>query len=111
MGEDSHRRDGLPRFQDYIEKMTKTISLGFLLLSATAALAQSLPPDPALQRAQADAQVNQILQQTQQNNANLQFQLQQNEIRQQQLFNTMPPPAYQQPAWQPPPISTPQPIK
>ncbi|HWY62659.1 MAG TPA: hypothetical protein VNW15_12230 [Rhizomicrobium sp.] len=91
--------------------MTKTISLTFLLLSATAALAQSLPLDPALQRAQADAQVNQTLQQTQQNNANLQFQLQQNEIRQQQLFNTMPPPAYQQPAWQPPQISTPQPIK
>ena len=83
-----------------------------LLLSA--ASAQTLPPDPALQRALADAQVSQTLKQTQANTSQLQFQLQQNENRQQQLFNTMPPPAYQQPAYQlpayaPPRSLTPQP--
>jgi hypothetical protein len=85
----------------------KPLTLAFLLLSGGAAVfsagearAQSLPENPALQRAQAQAQVNQTLQQTQQNNYQMQFQLQQNELRQQQLFNTMPPPAFQQPAYQ-----------
>jgi hypothetical protein len=104
--------------RDYIKAMTKhtapkslslkPLTLAFLLLSggaavfsAGAAWAQALPEDPALQRAQAQAQVNQTLQQTQQNNYQMQFQLQQNELRQQQLFNTMPPPAFQQPAYQP----------
>ena len=97
--------------------MIMRTTLAFLLLSAGAVVfadaagAQTLPQDPALQRAQTQSQVNQTLQQTQQNNAAIQSQLQQNEARQQQLFSTMAPPGYQQPAWQGPQMLTPQPLK
>jgi hypothetical protein len=96
--------------------MTTRTIFAVLLLSASAlvsfaAHAQSLPEDPALQRAQTQAQVSQTLQQTQQNNADMQFQLQQNQARQQQQFNSMAPPGYQQPAWQGPQMLTPQPLK
>lgn len=93
-------------------------TLAVLILSASAVFsfagaagAQSLSEDPALQRAQTQAQVNQTLQQTQQNNAAMQSQLQQNEARQQQQFNMMAPPGYQQPAWQGPQMLIPPPLK
>ena len=86
----------------------KKLALTLLLFAAPVvfpAAAQTLPPDPAIQRALTDAQVQQTLQQTQQNNAQLNFELQQQQLRQQQQFNTMPPPAYQQPAY-----GTPRPL-
>jgi hypothetical protein len=83
--------------------MTKTalLALGLLLPLSVPVLAQTVP-DPELQRQQTQNAVNQQLLQTQQNNTQMQLQLQQNEARQQQLFNSMPPPAYQQPGWQQP---------
>ena len=86
--------------------MTK-MTLFALLLTSAGAFAQTLPQDPALQRAQAQAEVNQTLLQTQQSNLSTQFSVQQNELRQQQQFNAMPPPAYQLPAFQPGPASAP----
>jgi hypothetical protein len=83
----------------------KKLLFAFLAFSAPVA-AQTLPPDPALQRALADAQVSQTLQQTQQANAQLNFELQQQQIRQQQqVLTTLPPPAYQQPLYQPGPAT------
>jgi hypothetical protein len=93
----------------YIRDMKKLV-LAFLLASGPA-FAQTLPEDPALQRAQSEASINQTLQQTQQNNTILQFQLQQNEARQQQLFNTLPPPTYGLPAYAPPTPLMPPPQK
>jgi hypothetical protein len=92
-------------FRAYMNDMKKLV-FAFLLLSSTA-FAQGLP-DPAQQQAQAQAQIDQTLQQTQQNNANLQYQLQQNQQLQQQQYNSMPPPAYQMPAYAPPTPLTPQ---
>lgn len=101
MGEVSWRRgDSFPGFGAYMKAMMKRALFALLLLS-TPVLAQTVP-DPALQRAETQNQIDQQLLQTQQNNTQMQLQLQQNELRQQQLFNTMPPPAYQQPAWQQP---------
>jgi len=100
-------RDVFPQWA-LILKAMKKIVLAFLLASGPA-FAQTLPEDPALQRAQTQAQIYQTLQQTQLNNTNLQFQLQQNEARQQQLFNTLPPPAYGLPAYAPPTPLTPPP--
>jgi outer membrane biogenesis lipoprotein LolB len=94
-------------FDAYIKAMKRKTSVAVLLLLSAclvcgSAVAQNLP-DPALERAQTQAQVNQQLQQTQQNNTQMQMQLQQNQANQQQLFNSMPPPAYQQPLYAPPP--------
>ena len=101
-------------FRAYIKSMRKALAL-FSLLAAFGAgsvlispvLAQALP-DPAYQRAQAQAQIDQSLAQTQQNNANMQYQVQQNQIEQQQQFNAMPPPAYQMPAYQQPAYAPPR---
>jgi hypothetical protein len=71
--------------------------------SAGTAVAQTLPEDPALQRSQAQTQANQQMLQTQQNNQQIQLQNQQNQMRQQQLFNSLPAPAYQQRLYVPPP--------
>ncbi len=102
MGEVSWRQgDSFPGFGAYMKVMTKRALFALLLLS-TPVLAQTVP-DPALQRAETQNQIDQQLLQTQQNNTQMQLQLQQNELRQQQLFNTMPPPAYQQPQYVPPP--------
>ncbi len=79
----------------------KRSALAALLLLSTPVLAQTLP-DPSAQRYETQNAVNQQILQTQQNNLQIQQGLQQNEMRQQQLFNSMPPPAYQQPAWQEP---------
>ena len=76
--------------------MKNRIALAALLLLSAPALAQTLP-DPALQRLQTQNAIAQQQLQTQQNNTQMQLEVQQNEIRQQQLFNSMPPPAYQQP--------------
>ena len=84
----------------------RAVLLTMLLLSIPAfltgsAAAQTLP-DPAQQRAQTQAQVEQQLQQTQLSNLQTQQSVQQNQLQQQQLFNSMPPPAYQQPLYVPP---------
>jgi hypothetical protein len=88
--------------------MKKPLSALLLVsgLISAPALAQTLPLDPALQRAQADAQISQTLNQTQQADAQLNFQLQQQQIQQQQqVLTTLPPPAYQLPAYQPGPAT------
>ena len=93
--------------------MKRTAFAAALLLLSTPAIlggsawAQTLP-DPALQRYESQSNVNQQLLQTQQNNLQVQQGLQQNELRQQQLFNSMSPPAYQQ---QPQPFVPPPPQK
>ncbi|HVZ27938.1 MAG TPA: hypothetical protein VG798_04710 [Rhizomicrobium sp.] len=90
-----------------MKKLISALVAASALISAPA-WAQTLPLDPALQRAQADAQVNQTLNQTQQANAQLNFELQQQQLRQQQqVLSTLPPPAYQQPAYQPGPATAP----
>jgi ABC-type oligopeptide transport system substrate-binding subunit len=81
-----------------------------LLLASTAAVsAQSLPPDQAQLNAQTQSQLNSQNQQTQLNNLQTQESNQENEIRQQQLFNSMPPPGFQQnqisPVTPTPPVS------
>jgi hypothetical protein len=91
-----------------MNRTANLVSLAALLLLSTPvvtpAFAQTLP-DPALQRYETQSNVNQQLLQTQQNNLQVQLGLQQNEIRQQQLFNSMSPPAYLQPqAFTPPPV-------
>ncbi len=97
-----HRNRGMfggPGFHAYMTTMNTRLPLVFLLLSTAAASGQSLnlPPDQAQLNAQTQAQLNaQTLQQTQQNNSDMQFQIQQNEARQQQMFNSMPQPGYQQ---------------
>jgi hypothetical protein len=91
----------------------KKIALFALVLIATPAsalFAQTLPQDPAVQRAQAQAQIDQTLQQTQLNNLSTQYSIQQNELRQQQQFGAMPPPAYQLPAYQLPANAPPRPL-
>jgi hypothetical protein len=75
--------------------MMKRTTLVALLLLSTPVLAQTLP-DPSIQRYETQNAVNQQILQTQQNNLQIQQGLQQNEMRQQQLFNSMPPPAYMQ---------------
>jgi hypothetical protein len=88
--------DSFATFGAYIEMMMKrTAFAAALLLLSTPVWAQTLP-DPSLQRYESQSTVNQQLLQTQQNNLQVQQSLQQNELRQQQLFNSMPPPAYQQ---------------
>ena len=102
-------RDSFPAFGAYIEMMMKrTAFAAALLLLSTPVWAQTLP-DPSLQRYESQSNVNQQLLQTQQNNLQVQQGLQQNELRQQQLFNSMPPPAYQQQPrpYVPPPPTTP----
>jgi hypothetical protein len=91
-----------------MNRTAKLVPLAALFLLSPPGLtplwAQTLP-DPALQRYETQNNVNQQLLQTQQNNLQVQQGLQQNEIRQQQLFNSMPPPAYQQQqAFTPPPV-------
>jgi hypothetical protein len=75
-----------------------TLISALLLASTAAVFAQSLPPDQAQLNAQTQAQLNDQNEQTQLNNLQVQQSIQQNEIRQQQLFNSMP-----QPGFQPPP--------
>jgi hypothetical protein len=91
--------------------MKTTIAFGLLLLSSLPALAQQPEnlPDPAAQRAQTQATVNQQLQQTQMDNLQMQQSLQHNANRQQRQFNAMPAPAYQQPhvVIKPPPAPKP----
>ena len=107
MGKVSWRQgDSFSGLGAYMKAMMKRTPFALLLMSIPAFLigsagAQTVP-DPALQRAQTQAQVDQQLQQTQHNNLQTQQSVQQNQIQQQQLFNSMPPPAYQQPAWQQP---------
>jgi len=107
--------DSFPAFDAYIKMMMKrtAFAAALLLLSTPGLLvgsasAQNLP-DPSLQRYESQSNVNQQLLQTQQNNLQVQQGLQQNELRQQQLFNSMPPPAYQQQPrpYIPPPPTTP----
>lgn len=50
-----------------------------------------LPPSPAEQNAQTQAQLNYQQQQTQLKNLTTQQSVQENQLRQQQLFSTMPP--------------------
>jgi hypothetical protein len=106
--------DSFATFGAYIEMMMKrtAFAAALVLLSTPALLcgsagAQTLP-DPSLQRYESQSTVNQQLLQTQQNNLQVQQGLQQNELRQQQLFNSMPPPAYQQ---QPQPFVPPPPTR
>ena len=86
--------DSFAAFGTYITAMMKRTALSLLLLS-TPVLAQTVP-DPSAQRYETQNAVNQQILQTQQNNLQIQQGLQQNEMRQQQLFNSMPPPAYMQ---------------
>jgi hypothetical protein len=86
--------------------MMKAILISVLLLTSTAAVsAQALPPDQAQLNAQSQAQLNGQNQQTQLNNLQTQQSIQQNQIRQQQLFNSMQQPVYQPPP--PAPVTTP----
>jgi hypothetical protein len=105
-------RDSFRAFGAYMGVMKKNtaklVPLAALFLLSTPGLtplwAQTLP-DPALQRYETQSAVNQQLLQTQQNNLQVQQGLQQNQLRQQQLFNSMQPPAYLlQPVFTPPPI-------
>jgi hypothetical protein len=81
-----------------MKAMMKQTLIAALLLASTAAVsAQALPPDQAQLNAQSQAQLNSQNQQTEMNNLQTQQSIQQNEIRQQQLFNSMPQPVYQPP--------------
>ena len=92
---------------DGMSKKTAFTVLALFFLGG-AASAQNLPPDQATLNAQTQAALNAQILQTQLNNLQTQQSLQQNDIRQQQLFNSMAPPAYQQqqPAFSPPPPAT-----
>jgi len=94
---------------DYIRMMMKSFIpalISALLLASTATVfAQTLPPDQAQLNAQTQAQLNGQNEQTQLNNLQVQQSIQQNEIRQQQLFNSMAQPSIQSP--QPVPRATP----
>ena len=68
----------------------KHLAFALLLASTAAASAQALPPDQAQLNAQTQAQLNSQNQQTQLNNLQTQQSIQQNQLRQQQLFNSMP---------------------
>jgi hypothetical protein len=98
------------RIHDYIETMMKnpapTLFLALLLASTAAASAQSLPPDQAQLNAQTQSQLNSQNQQTQFNNLQTEQSIQQNELRQQQLFNSVPQPVFH-PAPAPVPRTTP----
>jgi hypothetical protein len=102
---------GTTRIRDYIKAMMKRsalpLFLTLLLASTAAASAQSLPPDQAQLNAQTQAQLNGQNQQTQLNNLQTQQSIQQNELRQQQLFNSVPPAGFQAPP--PPPVPRPTP--
>ena len=76
-----------------MKMMTKFAAFALLLLP-TAASAQSglmLPPSPAEQNAQTQAQLNYQQQQTQLTNLQTQQAVQDTQMRQQQMFNAMPP--------------------
>jgi len=77
--------------------MMKTIIVPILLLlGSAAASAQSLPPDQSQLNAQTQSQLNSQNQQTQLNNLQIEQSNLQNQQRQQQLFNSLPPPVYLQ---------------
>jgi hypothetical protein len=78
-----------------MERMMKRFAFALLLASGAAVSGQSLPPDQAQLNAQTQSQLNSQNQQTQLNNLETQQSIQQNEIRQQQLFNSMPQPGFQ----------------
>lgn len=79
-----------------MKSFAPALFLALLLASTGAVSAQSLPPDQAQLNAQAQSQLNSQNQQTQLNNLQTQQSIQQNEIRQQQLFNSMLQPGFQQ---------------
>jgi ABC-type oligopeptide transport system substrate-binding subunit len=95
--DDSH---GAARIRDYMTMMMNHLApasvLALLLASTAVVSAQSLPPDQAQLNAQTQSQLNGQNEQTQLNNLQTQQSIQQNEIRQQQLFNSMPQPGFQQ---------------
>ena len=85
--------------------MKTALVLALLLSGATAASAQGLilPPDQAQLNAQTQQQLNNQNYQTQLNNLQTEQSNLQNQQRQQQLFNTLPPPAYMQNQFTPAP--------
>jgi len=78
-----------------MKNFTPTLFFALLLASIAAASAQSLPPDQAQLNAQTQAQLNGQNQQTELNNLQTEQSIQQNQIRQQQLFNSIPQPVFQ----------------
>ena len=92
MGGRSFMGDGpvTVQIRDYMKAMMKHLAFALLLASTAAASAQALPPDQAQLNAQTQAQLNSQNQQTQLNNLQTQQSIQQNQLRQQQLFNSMP---------------------
>ena len=77
----------------YMDRMTKLTAFALLLASTLAASAQSglmLPPSPAEQNAQVQADQNTRNLQTQLNTLQVQQSNMENHLRQQQLFNSMP---------------------